>query len=235
MSRRAQAVLAALLTALALAAVLWRWVDLGAHPVAIALALFVLAGVPAVVWLSPRVPARSSPHRMPVTFWIGIAMLAAGAGGILVGLPATGKASMSLAGGSSTSPLPPAHQANPPVAAAKAVDTVFPGARIRVAYVANGGFWLLFIARGNHLIADANWQAGSLWLNHLGWNTALGSSKETGHVYSWTQLKNQVAIPKGVPVLGPYRFPGYDAMLVPAIGQVWFLSVYGQGVEGGAL
>lgn len=234
MSRSGRAALAALLTALALAVVLWRWVNLGVHPAAIALALFVLAGVPAVVWLAPLVPSRPAPHRLPLTFWIGVAMLAVVAGGTLAGLGAT-RVKTSLGGGSSSTAMPPARRAKPPGAAVKAVDAVFPGAHIPVAYVTDGGFWLLFIARRNHLVADANWQAGSLMFNHLGWNTALGAPKVAGPVYSWNQLRHQVVIPKGVPVSGPYRLPGYDAMVVPEIGQVWFLQVNGQGAEGGSL
>ncbi len=234
MSRPGRAALAALLTAAALAVVLWRWVNVGVHPAAIALALFVLAGVPAVVWLAPLVPSRPSPHRLPLTFWIGVAMLAVAAGGILLGAARMGTA---LGGGSSSTPMPPARQAKAPAAAVQAVDAVLPRSHIPVAYVADGGFWLLFIARGNQLVADASWQAGSdaLTLDHLGWNTALGAPQVAGPVYSWSHLRHQVVIPKGVPVFGPYRLPGYDAMVVPEIGQVWFLQVNGHGVEGGAL
>lgn len=130
MSRPGRAALAALLTAAALAVVLWRWVNVGVHPAAIALALFVLAGVPAVVWLAPLVPTRPSPHRLPLTFWIGVAMLAVAAGGILAGLGAA-RMGTGLGGGSSSNPMPPARQAKAPAAAVQAVDAVLPGSHIR--------------------------------------------------------------------------------------------------------
>lgn len=220
---------------------LWRWHLRHVSSVDIGIGLFVLGGIPAILWLMPRVPPRSAPQKLPASFWLGLAMVMAGVLSISVlAIPVKVSIGRTRAIGYSVSAGtgPTITVASrPPAAAVEALSAILPGARIADSFsaITPSPSWEFLIARGNRLIAEATWDGHALTFVNLGWNFYLNRQPAPKNTYPWNQLRQVVDLPPNTKVLGPYRLPGYDVMVVPDMGQIWDLNTATGQPQGGGL
>lgn len=231
MRQRIWGILAIVLLAAGVVAVVARWRAQQAHPLDIGIGLLVLIGVPAVLWLVPRVPGRRTPRQLPSVFWVGLSMILVGAGFLALGLTPVGKTTITAKSGIgyrvSTNPSPAVNELkSPPIGAVKALQRVLPGTHIAFAFSSDAAYPTeLLIAKGPRLVAEAHWSSGVLTFLNLGWDAYLNGNPPPKPRYSWNELKHVVDLPPHTKILGPYRLPGYDVMVVPSLGQVWDINV----------
>lgn len=242
--RRWKAAVASTAVLAGMSLLIWRWGAGGTPLPLIGVGLLTLGGLPAVLWLLLAGPARAGARRVPVTLWLGIAMLATGVGWLTLGrlnrvpvfgLPTPGR----LEASGSEPPFRMRISPSPPQALKAAISRTLPGSQIAKTFELQSGAapptWEVLIAKRGRLIAEAVWFRSQLIYRHLSWNTAFSGNPLPPYGYAWTQLRQAVVLPYGTKTLGPYALPGYYVLVVPSLGQVYDLNPATGDVEGGVL